>query len=268
MLRPRILFLITALSWVLPDLANGADLLPHRAVYRMTLNQSVKSDVVAAQGNMFYSLVKSCDGWAVENRTLLRLAHDDDSESSSIWSFASWESRDGHTFLFRARYDQDGQNVEKLEGEAQMPADGGAGFARFVLPEATTIELPPGTLFPTEHIRQLISEAEHGNHTLNRLVFDGASEDNPYLVTAIFGALSEAARKELARANKLPEVPAWWVQLAFFPASGKDQLPEFEMGAQYRADGIADRIIQHFERFALDVRLRNVELLPVPKCDG
>jgi len=43
-------------------------------------------------------------------------------------------------------------------------------------------------------------------------------------------------------------------------------LPEFELSAHYRQDGIADHIIQDFGDFALQVRLGEVEVLPAPDC--
>ena len=46
--------------------------------------------------------------------------------------------------------------------------------------------------------------------------------------------------------------------MAFFPIGDRGAEPEFEMGAHYRADGIADAILQHFDTFSLDVRLREI----------
>jgi hypothetical protein len=54
--------------------------------------------------------------------------------------------------------------------------------------------------------------------------------------------------------------------MAFFPYDTTGQLPEFEISAHYRADGIADHITQQFEKFALDVKLTNLQLLPEPDC--
>jgi envelope integrity protein B len=247
--------------------AAAVDLQAHHAVYRMVLSRATRSsDVVSADGVMVYRFARGCDGWTVENQTLLRLLYDNDTQADTLWSFASWESADGTQFRFHARYDQDGKNIERLEGQADLQALGEAGTARFSQPPDKVIPLPRGTLFPTEHVRQVIAAAQSGNHLFNRTVFDGASLDNPYAVNAALGPLSESIAEDLAKRLGLPTQPAWWTRMAFFPIGADAEVPEFEMSAQYRADGIADKIIQYFETFALDVQIKEIELLPASDC--
>ncbi len=248
----------------------AVELQPHRAVYRLSLTAAERpTDVVAADGVMLYSFARGCDGWTVENKTVLRLTYDNDTTTQTFWSFVSWESMDGRQFRFRARYDQDGEKVEKISGRADIhPVAGGShsGSARFFEPEEQTMALPMGALFPTQHLRHVIAAAIGGQHRLNRIVFDGASPDNPYQVSALFGPLSDADAEAIAKAAGLPKLPAWWTRMAFFPEGSSDAVPEFEIDANYRADGIADHIVQRFERFALDLRLHQLDVLPPPEC--
>lgn len=249
-----------------PGPSSAVDLQPHRAVYRMVLaNTTHNSDVVSADGVMVYRFARGCDGWTVENRTFLRLLRDNETESDSLWSFASWESVDGRSFHFHARYEQDGKTIEKLEGEAQLKRFG-AGRARFSEPSGTEIRLPIGTLFPTEHIRQVLAAAAKGKHLLSRTVFDGASLDNPYEISAVMRPLSPTDAETLAKNVGLAVEPSFWTRMAFFALDDSSPEAEFEMDAKYRADGIADQIIQQFDTFSLDVRLKEIELLPPPDC--
>jgi hypothetical protein len=246
--------------------AAAPSLQSHRAVYRMSLAKSERaSDVVSADGVMVYRFVRGCDGWTTENRTVLRLDYENDVQSQTEWTFVGWEADDGRSFRFRTRFDQDGRTIEKLSGKAAVPPDG-PGTATFSLPENTTIELPPHTLFPTAQLIDLLATAKAGGRHLRRLVFDGASLDNPYVVFAVMGPLPGSAAEELAKAAGLPPLPAWWTRTAFFPYAAASALPEFEFEAVYRADGIADRIVQIFEKFAIDVRLQELQLLPEPEC--
>lgn len=222
------------------------------------------SDVVSADGMMMYRFAQECDGWTVENRTFLRLLYDNDVESDTLWSFVSWEATNGSKFRFHARYDQDGKTIEKFDGHAELKQRG-EGTARFSQPERE-MALPQGTVFPTAHVREVIAAAAAGKHQLSRTVFDGASFDNPYVVNALFGPLPAAETETLAKRLSLPPQPAWWTRMAFFPVDDRGAEPEFEMGAHYRADGIADAIVQQFDTFSLDVRLRSIELLPAPDC--
>lgn len=254
------------LSAAAASAAAAASLQSHRAVYRMTLAKSERaSDVISADGVMVYRFVRGCDGWTTENRTVLRLDYENDVQSQTEWTFVGWEADDGRSFRFRTRFDQDGKTVEKLSGKAMVPTDG-PGTASFSIPEGTTIELPPHTVFPTAQLIELLSTAKAGGKQLRRVVFDGASLDNPYVVYAVMGPLPGSAAEDLAKAAGLPPLPAWWTRTAFFPYAAASPMPEFEFEAVYRADGIADRIVQIFEKFAIEVRLQELQLLPEPEC--
>jgi hypothetical protein len=251
----------------LPQQGWPAELLPHRAAYEMALVDSSRaSGIVAAQGTMVYRFGKGCDGWTVENQTNLRLSYDSGTNSDTKWTFTSWESADGLGFRFRAKFEEGSRTVEKVEGHARLSGKGGKGNAWLTQPRKMEIPLPAGTHFPTEHMAVLIAAATAGETSLLAVVFDGASVDNPYLVNAVFGPLPPSDREAMAKATQLAPLPAWWARLAFFPERVTAALPEFELGARYRADGVADRITQRFEDFALSVRLQEFAILPPPDC--
>lgn len=267
MYRQAVLILSCALLLTGARPTTAIEMQPHRAIYRMSLARSDRpSDVVAADGIMLYRFARGCDGWTVENKTVLRLNYDNEVTTDTVWSFVSWESMDGRQFRFHARYDQDGQKVEKISGRADFPAVGKPGIVRFFDPEERTFALPAGSIFPTHHMREVIAAAMAGGHHLNRVVFDGASVDNPYEVNALFGLRPDDTAEALAKVAGLPKMPVWWTRMAFFPEASADAVPEFEIDAEYRSDGIADHITQQFEHFALDVRLNELQVLPAPDC--
>lgn len=268
---PRLLPGLLLLAFVVSDApaggAGAVELLPHRAIYRMKLTEAKRaSGVVAARGTMVYEFGMQCDGWTVENRTRLRLTHDSGRSSDSDWTFVSWESLDGLAFRFRARFIEDGQMVERITGEAELTARGSGGVATLSEPAGVEIRLPEGTIFPTEHVALMIAFAKRGKTSLTRTVFDGASLENPYLVSATFGPLGVDDAEALAAATGLPPSDAWWTRMAFFPERDRSVTPEFELGARYRVDGVADRITQQFDDFTLEVRLKAFEALPRPDC--
>lgn len=247
--------------------AAAGTLQPHRAIYRLSLAKTAtRGDVAAADGSMFYRFAQGCDGWTVENRTVLQLTFQSGGEAETIWTFASWESADGLQFRFYTRYEQDGEMVERLAGRAVLEGVGGAGTVTFTEPADRVIALPLGTVFPAEHIRVLIQAAQRGQRTLETVVFDGASLDNPYLIHAVVKPLAKTQYEPLAAKTGLSPIPAWFTHMAFFPYSQRAPEPEFEIAAQYRADGIADRIIQYFSEFTLSVQLGEFEALAKPEC--
>lgn len=259
--------MVVLLFFAVPAELAAAELLSHRAIYRMSLDAATGgSEVIAADGMMLYRFAAACDGWTVENRTYLRLSYENGADTETVWTFVSWEAADGLKFRFNARYEQDGSVMEKLRGEARLKSPDAGGSARFSLPEEKVVELPAGTLFPTEHMRELVAAAQADRILLDEVVFDGSSLENPYRVNAIMAALPAAEAEAVAKAADLPPSPAWWVRMAFFPSRGDEPLPEFELGARYRDDGVADEITQHFEDFSLVLRLKELEVLPKPDC--
>jgi hypothetical protein len=246
----------------------GVDLLPHRAVYAMSLgDRDGGGDIVRAAGQMVYRFAETCDGWTVENKTLLSLSYEDGRDVKTRWSFASFETLDGGRYQFSSRYDQDGETLEELRGVAEQPEhDGQPKEAVFAEPNDHLVPLPDGTVFPTDHIKEMIQAANEGQQTVSRVVFDGASLKNPYFVNAVITRKPAEGLEKLAASTGLPELPSWKIRMAFFLYDADAELPEFEIEALYRADGVADEIVQHFDDFSLRVRLKSIEVLDRPDC--
>ena len=247
--------------------AAAGQLTGHHAVYRMALGTADSSTGINdARGAMMYRFADRCDGWTVENRTVLRIQYDEGAEVETVWTFVSWESRDGLSYRFRVHHERDGETVEDLRGTANLDGASGRGVARFVQPADTRIELPAGTLFPTAHLLSLFDTAAGGGLRLARVVFDGSSLDNPFEISAMMKALAAGERKAMADALGLVDKPAWHMRMAFFPVRTIEALPEFELEVRYREDGIADSLMQDFGDFALDLTLSDFQLLPLPDC--
>lgn len=254
-------------AMAVPGHAAAAELLGHRALYRMTLGSADSSSgIVGARGAMLYSFADSCDGWTVENRTHMQIQYEEGEEVASTWSFVGWEAKDGLSYSFRLRHVRDGRTIEKLQGRATLDHRGGPGLARLTIPPDTTIELPPGTMFPTDHLQALIAAARNGDNFLSRAVFDGTTLDNPFKISAFIGKPVTATGGVLAETPGLAPRPAWWMRLAFFPLASRAAAPEYEIELDYRDDGIADRIVQDFGDFTLGLDADAIEILSAPDC--
>ncbi len=240
-------------------------LVSHEATYRITLAAAEgDSGVVGADGTMHYRFADACDGWTMENRTALRIHYRNAPDGATLWSLAGWESKDGLAYRFQVRHRQNGETAETLRGHGKLARLGGPGTARFSTPPGVIVDLPAGTLFPAHHLSALLDAAAGGADRFSRPLFDGASLDNPYLVSGIVAGPDTGTVP--AAAEGLPKAPAWRMRLAFFPIHSRDAEPDFELDARYRADGIAHQIRQDFGGFTLDMRLEEVELLPAPEC--
>jgi len=251
----------------LPDLDQeaAARLIPHQALYRMSLKTArVGSGVIGAAGTMRYRVVETCEAWAVDTNIRLDIDYAEGADVAIAWSFAGVESKDGLAYRFRMRHARGGQVVESLRGEARLDGPGQGGEARFDEPSGETIQLAPGTLFPTRHLAALIAAAEAGKRFFPRAVFDGASLENPYQIAATITTRKPAAAPPAAA--RLSAARVWPMRLAFFPHGSQEAAPEFELGIDYRADGVAQRIEQDYGDFAIDMVPGEIEVLDRPKC--
>lgn len=239
----------------------------HQASYAITLAAaSSGSGLASAEGAVLYRFADACEGWTVENRTVLRLTGDDGGVSESVWAYTSWESKDGLTFRVRVREIADGEMTDDFRAEASLGRRGGPGKAKFSKSIEKRVHLPAQTQFPTDHLRGLLDKARAGQRYVPAIVFDGADGDNPYRVGAVLGALTAGESAKLAKRMGLSELPVWSLQMAFFAADQPAAVPKFEIGANFREDGIADAILQDMGGLVLRLTLENVELFPDPDC--
>ncbi len=259
--------------WAAPVSA-AVELIPHRAIYGMTLYSAERgAGVTGAGGTMVYGFRDSCDGWSSETNVKLQLVYSEGDQVDTEWSFASWEAKDGKSYQFRTRQARDGITVEALKGRVERGGPRAAAVARFSEPEGKEIDLPKGTLFPSRHLIDLLKAGAAGKNIFSRTVFDGASLDNPYIINAVRGRRSpadavskaEKADKLIASAGLEAEIISHY-RLAFFVRSSREAVPDFELGVDYRSDGIARFIRQDYGDFVIDLFLQNIELLDKPRC--
>jgi hypothetical protein len=251
----------------------GSELSPHRAVYSMSLaTTKLSGGVTAASGNMTYKFADSCDGWTVENRTVLTFSYNEGAPVATTWDFLTWESKDGMHYRFRVRSTRDGVLAEEIDGVANLDGPGKGGTAKYSLPEARTLKLPRGTLFPTDHTLHLLDSAQKGDHMFEKVLFDGTAVEGAFDVSAILGHpfpananVSPAEVKPAVDATLL-SAPSWRVQMAFYPKDSTDPTPDYEVALRYYLNGVADEVVQSFGNFSLKGTLETLEPLPKPDC--
>ncbi|HLN26029.1 MAG TPA: cell envelope integrity EipB family protein [Patescibacteria group bacterium] len=251
----------------------GADLASHRASYAMSLNSTkLGGGVTGASGNMTYKFSDSCDGWTVENKTMLTFAYSEGAPVATTWDFVTWESKDGLHYRFRVRSTRDGVVSEEIDGVANLDGSGRGGVVKLTLPEPKTMRLPKGTIFPTDHTIHLLDAAQKGEHMVQRVLFDGTATDGAFDVNAIIGKANPAnANISPAAANpavnaELLSAPSWRMQMAFFPVGSAEPTPDYEVSLRYYLNGVADEVIQSFGNFSLKGTLEKLEPLPKPDC--
>lgn len=241
----------------------SADLLPHKAIYDMTLvSASGGSGIADLSGKMMLQWVGVCDGWTVEQRLFLRVRETEGGEFASYSSFVSWESRDGTRYRFDQQTWRDGERIEVLKGRAERTGTAPGGMVYFTKPEAREMSLPEGTMFPSEHTLLVIAKAAAGETYFTRIVFDGSDAEGPSEVAAFLGPLTMAPDDPLTGGR----MPAWSVRLAFFPLSKETAEPEYEIGLLLQENGVARDLDLDYGDFRIHGELDEFEVQPPPEC--
>ncbi len=268
-------------------------LLSHRVVYKMSLGKaSSGASVQAASGQMFYRFQETCSDWEVETRVFLRLTHglqDGSDDVQTTWTYESNEEFGGDRFRFDVEHKHNGSVIEAIAGNAWRTARGATATYET---EFEDKHMSKTVMFPTAHLVSVLERARQGKTRFSDVVFDGASEQNPYRVNVfVIGRVlalsdtpnvkpkiiagsrqvpvirSNADAFHAASLGQLPKSPVWRVRLAYFPTMNAGDLPEFEIEVDFREDGVAQRIIQDFGDFQLNLSAVQFEALPRKVCE-
>jgi EipB-like len=247
-----------------PLSAAPVNLLPHRAAYRLSLADAESgSGVTQVRGGLVLEWRAACDGWLSQQRLGFVAQSDEGPGFTYDVRFSSWESRDNTQLRFNVRSFDGPRMQEEFRGLARLEAPGAKGTARYSLPEGDVVELPAGTIFPTEHVADLVEAAQAGERVVSRQVFDGSGENALTRATAIIG------RPEAVRlAGGAGEERRWPVGIAYF-GEGKaedDALPQFEISFDLSEGGVLHDVKLDYGEFTLDARLEKLETFDRPDC--
>jgi hypothetical protein len=248
------------------NVATAAALEPHRAAYRLSLEQAHRmSGLLDVRGGLVIEWRRACDGWLSRQRLGFVATTETGGDFSHDVRFSSWEALDGRQMRYTVRSYERDQLREEYRGEAELRQDGG-GTASFTAPSAQTVDLPPGTLFPTEHMQRILAEASRGQKLVNHEVFDGWGFDALTHVTSVIGAQRTAGADERAGADTAGQGRGWPVSMAYYNVEAQADLPEFEAEFLLTEQGVLERLVLDYGDFRLNAALEDLEMLAPPTC--
>ncbi|MFI4948238.1 MAG: cell envelope integrity EipB family protein [Alphaproteobacteria bacterium] len=246
--------------------AGAAEIMPHRALYTMTLGRAGgDAGVIAAAGTMAYQWGETCEGWTVEQRYRLKMGYADSPDVAIVSNFVTWEAKDGLNYRFNQKETRNGTADQEIRGVAKLDGPGKGGTADFEIPPGKSFKLPAGMLFPSAHTIFLIDEAKAGVNFVSKHIFDGATVENAVLVSAVIGPRI-APDPASAKKSPLLDHPGWRVRLAFFPADPKEETPDYELGMLLLDNGVSRDMVIDYGDYAIHAKLDDIEALPKPGC--
>jgi hypothetical protein len=250
-------------------LAAGLSPQPHRAVYDLSLKRASSASLAEADGRLVMEWTADCEGHVLNQRIVTHLVDSEGAEVLNDYQVTSWESLDGASYRFNSRNEVNGELVDEVAGSAKLERPGGPGLVTFTKPEPSTLELPAGVLFPTEHTLAVIRAARAGKRMVELPLFDGSGSDALFLTFSVIGK-PERTAPEAERHAELAGVVSWPVHLAYFPIPPKAEqsmeTPEFETGMRLFENGVTGDILLDYGGFKLNGVLSHLDALPRPSC--
>lgn len=251
---------ILAGAGIAPALAQDVTIAPHRAIYNISLDSARELPLTGADGQMLFSWDRNCEGWTTEQIYNAVLSNDEGGQIPIRSDYSTFESLDGTFMTFVSRDYDDGEVDEVVRGEANLAA--GGGVAVYDEPAGLTIDLPAGTLFPTEHTIDLIRAAINGTRFFPAVMFDGTDDDGLTEVTAVVGQEFQGEHEV-----DIAAVRGWRINLAFFGADGDPSgTPDVETSIGLLENGVVTDLLIDYGDFSLRADLTEIEPYDAPAC--
>lgn len=261
---PYVLGVLAALPALTLSVAATAQALqPHRALYRVELaNPGDSTSISDASGLIGFEWRASCQSYVTSQRFFTRFVTTDGTASESDVVFSAEEAIDGSSFTFDLADHVNGRQIDHVVGTA------GAGEVHFTEPAYQRVDLPEGTIFPTQQSARLVASAIAGQHFLESRVFDGGDETDIYDTVARIDATDSLylPHPESEGANRLSPLQSWFVSLSYYDLGDELGTPTYEVSYRMFSNGIVDELVMDYGDYAFNARLVQLEYIAQPSC--
>jgi hypothetical protein len=257
---PALAFAVSALF----TQAAQSQLLPHRAVYDLTLVKG-SSSVDDARGRIVFEFSgDSCEGYTTTVRQVTTLSSSGASRTLDM-SSTTFEEGDGSQFRFRSETRADGTRIKQVDGMARI--EDGEMVVDLRRPGDRSETFAQEPAFPVAHLEAIIAAAQDGAATLPMIVFDGADDGlQLYDTLAVIGRRMEPAAD--APFPGIAETARWPVTLSYFEQEQEqgEQSPAYIISFQLHENGVSTHLRLDFGDFVMAGALSTLEILPGGDC--
>jgi hypothetical protein len=253
----NILLIAVFFSQALPRL-EASPLQSYRAVYDMSLDPHAQgfASVQDLTGSLSVEFRRMCEGWMMQQHSLTETHLPDGSKEMTKWGYVVLESLDGKTLHFNSYRNVNGKQVEHVKGKASLATM----TVDFELPQARSIKLAEGTIFPIEHLNALLKAAQKGETTHPALVFDGSQDQGPLEISAFIGKSQKSTHQKMVDLNQFP------MSLAIYQPDPVASTPEYETQQQMLSNGVLSSFVLDYSHFKIKGNLDEIEFFPAEMC--
>ena len=254
---------------------NPVVLVPHRAIYDLSLGQTRENaQVVGVRGRILYDFDgNACDGYTLQFRQVSELDSGEGKISTSDLRSTTWEGGDAKSFKFTSQNFVDQNLVDSVDGHAEHGV--AATAVDLAKPKHKTLDIDARVVFPTEHMVRVIEAARAGKTILNFPVYDGSDTgDKVYDTLTVIGRkLAPGERKHGDAADaepKLANVPRWPVTISYFDKTKgqktTEQMPVYAIGFELYENGISRALSLDYNDFVVLGKLSSLEIKDIKPC--
>ena len=198
------------------DIKNFNNFKSHEAVYNLRINNvSSSSKVHSAFGQMNLEVYKSCEGWVINQDSLIDITDKHGTQYRNEFRYSIWESFNGNFFRFLSQVIINGEEIAYYEGKAYKK-DKDAKVI-YIRPNKKEINIPLETLFPMKHFMAtlMLKDKNFKSYT----VFTGENEESLTHVNSFLkevemeGQLYKKIRTAVFELNSVSSEPVHEIEL-------------------------------------------------------
>jgi EipB-like len=264
--------LLASASATLAQTSPVLPLVGHRAAYDISLvdssgpTPSSAQTPVAATGLIAYEFHGSaCEGYTSNFRQMTEMERSEGEPVSMQVNAMSFEEANWKSMHFQID-SQGAQDTPPVVGTATRGAD---DDLRVVLtkPKPQTLDFGHEVLFPTQHIERLIEVAKRGGGPMQARVYDGSDTGAKIFATmSVIGKEATKPTEDAQTASALSGIRRWPVVISYFNEATTDAPPEYTLSFDLYENGVSGSLKLDYGAFALNARLRKLEILPTAAC--
>lgn len=253
--------------------ASAAAIVPHRAVYDLSLVQLRKgADLASVRGRLAFEIDGSaCEGWSVSFRMMNRFQPAEGDAKLIDTQSTSYESADGLSlrynekeFINHAAQPETRISIARTAMDAEGKGEqGDAGTAPF--------SIPPYAVFPMQHQLRLMTRAEAGDTRDDSVIYDGSDGNKTFRAITFMGRRkAPGANARDARdpdAAALAGLASWPVSISYYrDGSETPDMPDYQVAFDLYENGVATGLLLDYNDFVLGGDLADLELRSPASC--
>ncbi len=250
-------------------------LVPHRAIYDLSLGQSRgNSQIAAVRGRIVYDFGgNACEGYTLQFRQVSELDTGEGKTATSDLRSTTWEAGDAKSFKFNSENYLNGTLSDTVDGKAERDAKGTA--VTLTKPENKSTDFAADLVFPTEHMVRAIDAARESKTILDFPVFDGSENGQKvYNTLTVIGAkIAPDQRKPddaAADQQALAGMARWPVTISYFDkdkaSKTGEQTPVYAIGFELYENGISRALTLDYNDFVVAGKMTSLEIKDAKPC--